>query len=45
MYNSESYPRSKPINRFALGNRSGMTFGHDGSLTISDVLVMYQHEV
>ena len=30
----ESFLVDNPINRYALGDRSGMTFGDDGSLTI-----------
>ena len=34
MYDAESYLVPNPINRYALGDRSGMKFGDDGSLTI-----------
>jgi hypothetical protein len=34
MYDSESYLVPNSINRYALGDRSGMKFGDDGSLTI-----------
>ncbi len=34
MYDAESYLVPNPINRYALGDRSGMKFGEDGSLTI-----------
>jgi len=34
MYDSDSYLVPNAINRFALGDRSGMKFGDDGSLTI-----------
>ena len=34
MYDAESYLVPNSINRYALGDRSGMKFGDDGSLTI-----------
>ena len=34
MYDAQSYLVPNPINRYALGDRSGMKFGEDGSLTI-----------
>ena len=34
MYDAESYLVPNAINRYALGDRSGMKFGDDGSLTI-----------
>jgi hypothetical protein len=34
MYDAESYLVPNPINRYALGDRSGMKAGDDGSLTI-----------
>ena len=34
MYDAESYLVPNPINRYALGDRSGMKVGDDGSLTI-----------
>jgi hypothetical protein len=34
MYDADSYLVANPINRYALGDRSGMKFGDDGSLTI-----------
>jgi hypothetical protein len=34
MYDAESYLVPNSINRYALGDRSGMKLGDDGSLTI-----------
>jgi hypothetical protein len=34
MYDADSYLVPNTINRYALGDRSGMKFGEDGSLTI-----------
>ena len=34
MYDPESYLVPNPINRYALGDRSGLTYGPDGSLTL-----------
>ena len=34
MYDADSYLVPNPINRYALGDRSGMKLGEDGSLTI-----------
>ena len=34
MYDADAYLVPNPINRYALGDRSGMKFGDDGSLTI-----------
>ena len=35
MYDAESYLIPNPINRYALGDRSGLTYDDNGSLTIS----------
>ena len=34
MYDSDSYLVPNPINRYSLGDRSGMKYGDDGSLTM-----------
>ena len=34
MYDTESYLVANPINRYALGDRSGLNYADDGSLTI-----------
>ncbi len=34
MYDPESYLVANPIDRYALGERSGLTYGDDGSLTL-----------
>ena len=34
MYDDDAYLVANPINRYALGDRSHMKFGDDGSLTI-----------
>lgn len=33
-YDADSYLIANPINRYALGDRSGMKLGNDGSVTI-----------
>ncbi len=35
MYNAESYLVQNAIDRYTLGDRSGLTYGDDGSLTLS----------
>jgi hypothetical protein len=41
MYDPESYLVANEINRYALGDRSGLTYADDGSLTLSAALARH----